>query len=106
MAESQEITDRWASHLATAPVSDQREGKRPPVQILDPSKLQYDVKEGEAVAFYDRQTGELVGFVVQGMIGKEDVVKGINGGVFDHLNHVDQMMRVRLLPSDLGVASY
>lgn len=97
MAESQEIKNIWEFHLATAPPSDEREGNRPGVRLLEPTELRYDVKEGENVAFFDRETKELVGLVVQGLVGDKAVLKGINGGVFEHLNRVDQMMRVCLL---------
>ena len=95
MAETPEVQIRWEEHLKTAPLSDTRESKRPEIQYLDPTKLQYDVQEGEHVAFYDADTEKLVALVVQSMVGNDEVVRAINGGLFDHLNRIEKMMRVR-----------
>lgn len=89
------ILIRWEEHLRINPMSDKRTkgGKRPLTHLLDPTKLQYIVEKGESVIFFDVDDKSIVGVVIQGMIGDEEVVKNFNGLIYKHLNHA-HLMRV------------
>jgi hypothetical protein len=93
VAESEEIRGIWEEHLKTSPLSDPRyrDDKRPPVMMLDQAKLAYDVADGECVLFVDKITKDVIGFVVQELVGDEELVANFNGSVFDHLNKAEKM---------------
>ena len=105
MAEDEETHNRWEQNLKDAKQSDPRvlNDKRQPVVRLDFSKLQYDVQEGESIAFYDEDTSELVALVVQDMFGNEEIVQALNGSVIELLNAVQKPMRVSDLLLTCGV---
>jgi hypothetical protein len=66
ICETDEIDAKWHSYLYDDPRS-QPDRRRPriPISLLDPAKLQLDIKADENALIYDRNTGELVLVVIR-----------------------------------------
>ena len=91
MAEKQPALQRWEKHLQESPILDPRKPERPPIILLDEAKLVYDVAEEECVLFIDKDNDEIIGLVVQNLVGDSELLTNFNGTVFAHLNTADRM---------------
>lgn len=85
--------------MASNPIAEPRMngGERYPVHILDRSKLQYEVKDAEAVCFHDEKTKRVIGFVSGYVFEDEEVVSVLNGTVVSHLNATLKTVRVSFI---------
>ncbi len=86
----------WEDHLKNAPLSDSRTNnhKRFLVMALDPSKFEYTVAKGDCVIFFEIIEGgenQVIGLVVQNLIGDKATADAPNGSVFDHINKANRM---------------
>lgn len=92
IAESPLEFDLWKKHLELT--SRRRKDENYPIHLLDQSKLQYIVAEGENVDFEDEETGVIIGSVRQKVVNDELTVKGVTFTLTKYLNAAQKSIRV------------
>ena len=70
IADNQDILNHWEKHIAMNPLRDMRQDKGVPysVHLLDRSRLQYEVEDGENIKIIDEETGKIDLEVVQNVV--------------------------------------
>lgn len=95
----------WKPFLAQTPLSDPRSnkdngGKHYPVSLMDKSKAQY-LSTGENVFFRNRETGRLIGGVIENVMdkpGDDKILEVLTAAIIEYCNNTTNTIRVSSIP--------